>query len=64
MTRGADETSPFHSQASAMADLLKEGGASVELRSEPGLNHLTVVQALADPAAPLGRLLGELVASS
>jgi len=64
MTRGEDETSPFHSQALAMADLLKEGSASVELRCEPGLNHLTVVQALADPAAPLGRLLGELVASS
>lgn len=64
LTRGEDETKPFHRQASAMAALLEEGGAKVELRCEAGLNHLTVVQALADPAAPLGQLLGDLVASS
>ena len=64
ITRGEDETLPFHQQASALAELLEESGTGVDLRCEQGLNHLTVVQALGDQASPLGRLLTELVASS
>ena len=64
ITRGEDETLPFHRQAAALAELLEESGAGVDLRCEKGLNHLTIVQALGDPTSPLGRLLTELVASS
>ena len=60
MTRGEAETAPFQQQAAALAALLPD----TELRQEPGLNHLTVVLALADPLAALGSRLSELVAGS
>lgn len=61
VTRGSDETAPFHLQAEALAANVP---APVELREEPGRNHLTIVLDLADPARPLGRRLAGMVADS
>ena len=64
ITRGEDETEPFQNQAVALNSLLERDGHAVELRSERGRNHLTIVFDLANPEAPLGRRLIELVESS
>jgi len=64
ITRGAEETAPFHDQAVALEALLQRDGQDAELRRETGHNHLTVVLDLADPDKPLGRRLMELVAAS
>lgn len=64
LTRGEAETAPFHDQALALGALLKRGGQQVEVNTVRSANHLTVVFELADPDAPLGRKLGELVQSS
>lgn len=64
ITRGADETSPFHKQAVALNDLLARKGQETEIRSEADSNHLSVVLDLADPVSPLGQKLAALVASS
>ena len=64
ITRGSEETAPFQDQAVALNALLDREGQPTELRRERGRNHLTVVLDLADPAAPLGRRLFDLVASS
>lgn len=64
VTRGAQETAPFQEQAVALGDLLERAGLDVELRTEPATNHLTIVFDLADPKAPLGARLFELVRSS
>lgn len=58
LTRGQAETAPFHDQAARMAGLLPHS----TLRCEPGLNHLSIVLALADPGQALGRCLADLVA--
>lgn len=62
ITRGALETQPFHDQARAFGDKLREGGAGVELAEEPDHNHLSVVLALADPNTCLGARLSAMVA--
>ena len=59
ITRGGDETAPFHDQATALAECV---GDEVELRSEPGRNHMDVVLALSDVGHPLGRRLADLAA--
>lgn len=64
ITRGADETAPFQEQAVALKAMLDRDGQETELRREPGRNHLNVVWDLADPEAPLGRRLHEMVARS
>ena len=58
LTRGETETAPFHDQAGRMATLLPGS----LLRCEPGLNHLSVVLALADSGHALGRRLADMVA--
>lgn len=60
ITRGSGETAPFHDQAQSFARLLQAQGLPHRLREEPGLNHLSIVLSLADPASPLGMLLSEL----
>jgi arylformamidase len=64
ITRGSDETAPFQDQAVALNALLDRDGQATELRRERDRNHLTVVFDLADPGAPLGRRLFDLVSSS
>lgn len=64
ITRGRQETAPFQDQAIALSNLLKAETAEVELRTEPAANHLTIIFELANPAAPLGGRLFELVGSS
>lgn len=60
---GEKDTSPFHVQAGQLSSLLDSQGLSNELRIEKGLNHLTIVLALGDPASRTGQLLSDLVAS-
>jgi arylformamidase len=62
ITRGGDETLPFHDQAERLHGLLVGAGLPSELRFEAGRNHLDIVLDLADPDRPLGRRLAELVA--
>jgi arylformamidase len=57
---GADETPPFHVQATALHRMLGADGQPAELLVRPGLNHMNVVLDLADPAQPLGRRLAAL----
>ena len=64
ITRGENETAPFHEQAVALGALLDREGQDAVVETVPAANHLTVVFELADPEAPLGRKLGELVRSS
>jgi arylformamidase len=64
ITGGERETAPFQDQAKALYALLDGKASEVELRAEPDKNHLTIVFDLADPGAPLGRRLFELVCSS
>ncbi|NDV00062.1 alpha/beta hydrolase [Pseudoroseicyclus tamaricis] len=64
LTRGEAETAPFQDQAGALAARLTAEGQPVELRQEAGHNHLTIVLGLADPDAPLGARLAEMVAAS
>ncbi|HVG48876.1 MAG TPA: alpha/beta hydrolase [Rubellimicrobium sp.] len=59
---GAEETRPFHDQGQQMGELLKSQGLDANLRVEPGLDHMSIVLALADPDHPLGRLLADMVA--
>jgi len=60
LTRGAMEMAPFHDQAAALGALITGTGQPCELRREPGLNHLTIVLSLADPASALGGVLADL----
>ncbi|MCR8828207.1 alpha/beta hydrolase [Pseudosulfitobacter koreensis] len=63
ITHGQNETRPFHDQAKAFAALVNEQGASQgTYRCEPARNHLDIVLDLADPTAPLGQTLADLVA--
>ena len=62
ITRGSEETQPFHDQAERLHGLLAGAGLPVEIRTEPGLNHLDIVLDLAGPDRPLGRRLADLVA--
>jgi len=62
ITRGALETAPFHNQATEFAAGLAAKALPCVLREEPGLNHLTIVLSLADPASALGGTLAGLVA--
>ena len=64
ITRGETETAPFQKQAVALNALLDREQQRTELRTEAGKNHLTIVLDLADPDAPLGQRLSELVRSS
>lgn len=64
ITRGAAETLPFHDQAQRLHNLLDGQGSPAELRTEPDLNHLTIVLDLADINRPLGRRLADMVADS
>ena len=59
---GAEETRPFHDQGQQLRDLLMSQGLHADLRIEPGLNHMSIVLALADPDHPLGRRLADMVA--
>jgi len=61
---GAEETLPFHKQAAALNTQLNAKNSTSEMLSVPGLNHMNVVLNLADPAAPLGRKLAQLVEKS
>lgn len=57
------DTAPYHKQAQQFTSLLQSQGQDVQLRIEPGLNHLSIELALADPNSPAGLCLSELVAS-
>lgn len=60
ITRGAQETAPFHDQARAFAGLLDSEGQPCTLHEEPGLNHLTILLALSDPSSRLGSNLAAM----
>lgn len=64
ITRGEEETSPFHDQAVALNSLLSVNAQRTELRTETGANHLIIVFDLSNPQSPLGQRLSELVAGS
>lgn len=57
------DTPPFHEQARAFTELLQERGLEASLRTEAGLNHMSIVLALADPESAAGQCLAEVVSS-
>lgn len=57
------DTPPFHEQARAFTELLQEQGLEASLRTEAGLNHMSIVLALADPESAAGQCLAEVVSS-
>lgn len=61
---GAQETSPFHKQASALNTRLAAENHVSELLSVPGLNHMDIVLDLADPTGYLGRRVANMVTAS
>ncbi|WP_299504909.1 alpha/beta hydrolase [Cypionkella sp.] len=60
VTRGSLETSPFQDHAAALSNMLQSNGQPCILRSEPNLNHLTIVLSLADTKSKLGEILSTL----
>lgn len=52
---GADETDEFRRQSIDYAAAIRAAGGRAEALLVPGKNHFTVLDALADPAAPLFR---------
>ena len=58
---GADETPPFHAQATRLHRRFAAAGIASDLMLRPGLNHMNVVLDLADPGQPLGQTLAGLV---
>ncbi|KJF72854.1 alpha/beta hydrolase [Agrobacterium arsenijevicii] len=61
---GANETPPFHEQASALDAQLGARNMSSELLAVPGLNHMSIVLDLADTAGHLGGRVADIVSSS
>lgn len=62
VTAGGDETEEFLDQTRDYADLCSRAGAWVEPRTEPGMNHITVVlDALAAPEHGLNRSLRRMI---
>lgn len=61
---GAEETPPFHEQASALNAQLSAQNGALELLRVPRCNHMNVVLDLADPAGHLGSRLTDMVSSS
>jgi len=57
------DSPPFHEQARAFTELLQEQGLEASLRTEAGLNHMSIVLALADPESAAGQCLAEVVSS-
>lgn len=55
------DTPPYHVQGEQFASLLKHADQDVEIRIEPGLNHLTIVLALNDPGSAIGQCLADLI---
>ncbi|WP_348628547.1 hypothetical protein [Mesorhizobium sp. WSM3882] len=60
---GADETPPFHSQAAAFAEHLKNQGLGVSRTSLAGVNHMSSVRDLGVPDTDAARSLVHLLAS-
>ncbi len=56
------DTAPYHTQAVQFTSLLQSQGHDAQLRTEAGLNHLSIVLTMADPNSPAGLCLSELVA--
>ncbi|HEV7247899.1 MAG TPA: alpha/beta hydrolase [Shinella sp.] len=61
---GAEETSPFQKQAAALNAQLNRQDSASELLRVPGLNHMSVVLDLADPAGCLGGCVAKMVMES
>lgn len=64
ITRGSEETEPFHNQAQALHEQIQDNGMVSTLRNEASKNHLTIVLDLADTNRPLGQCLADFVANS
>ncbi|WP_435269458.1 alpha/beta hydrolase [Shinella sp. BE166] len=60
---GAEETLPFHKQATALNAQLHAQGSASELLPVPDLNHMSVVLDLADPAGHLGGRVTNMISS-
>ncbi|MGD9479722.1 alpha/beta hydrolase [Shinella sp. G-2] len=60
---GTEETSPFHQQATALTAQLNARGSVSEILPLPGLNHMSVVLDLADPAGQLGGRVASMISS-
>ena len=56
-----NDTPPFQEQAYRLVAMLGTSDGKTELRTEPDLNHLSIVLALSDPQSASGQRLCELI---
>lgn len=58
-----NDSPPFHEQGRTFTEHLQQIGAQATLRTEKGLNHMSIVLALGDPQSAVGQCLAEVVLS-
>ena len=61
---GHEETPPFHQQQQDYAFVLSRHGASVERRTMPGQDHMSVLLEMARAGSPMWEVLREVIARS
>jgi arylformamidase len=61
---GANETEPFHQQASALATSMARQGLAVSLQTLDAADHMSSVRDLGTPDSPTAALLTDLIALS
>lgn len=59
-TVGGDESEEYHRQSRVIVDTWSRAGVSALMRGEPGANHFTIVEPLADPDSALTGVLAAL----
>ncbi len=60
---GAEESDEFQRQSRDFAEAWEKAGASTEFMALDGCNHFTALEALGDPASPLGARAMKLIAA-
>lgn len=58
---GENETAPFHAQAADYDTVLRRHGAASRLVTVPGLDHMSIVREMGEPASAMGRLVAEVI---
>lgn len=61
---GADETSPFHDQATSLHAMLHSQSQTSRIMNVPHRNHMSIVLELGDPASALGKCLVDMVSAA
>ena len=60
---GAEESDEFQRQSRDLAEAWEKAGAKIDFMALDGCNHFTALEALGDPASPLGARAMKLIAA-